>query len=73
MLEKHYNATALNIVLQDGFDAGQSVLHVHVHIIPRTKGDMDSKGGVDAVYDKLEGEEGGFEEMGLGWGEAGGS
>lgn len=48
----------MNIVLQDGFDAGQSVPHVHVHVIPRTREDLDEKGGVDAVYGLLEGEEG---------------
>ena len=30
-----YKASSLNIAVQDGEDAGQSVAHVHVHIIPR--------------------------------------
>lgn len=37
-LEKHYAADALNIAIQDGKDAGQSVPHVHVHILPRKSG-----------------------------------
>ena len=37
-LEKHYSADALNIAIQDGKDAGQSVPHVHVHILPRKSG-----------------------------------
>ena len=44
--------------MQDGTDAGQSVLHVHTHIIPRKATDMDEKGGSDAIYGMLEGEEG---------------
>ncbi len=45
---------SFNIAIQDGIEAGQSVEHVHVHIIPRTKG--DGKG--DGIYDELAGEEG---------------
>lgn len=37
-LEKHYLADALNIAIQDGKEAGQSVPHVHVHILPRKSG-----------------------------------
>lgn len=32
--------------------------HVHVHIIPRQKGDMDSRGGGDRLYEMMDGEEG---------------
>lgn len=58
MLERVYEASALTIPLQDGFDAGQSVPHIHVHILPRKPADLDHLGGVDAVYDLLEGDEG---------------
>lgn len=58
MIERVYDATSLNIAVQDGVDAGQSVPHVHTHIIPRKKADMDAKGGGDVIYDMLEGEEG---------------
>lgn len=58
MLERVFRATALNIAVQDGSDAGQSVPHVHAHIIPRREGDLDHRGGGDAVYRMLEGEEG---------------
>lgn len=57
-VERLFKATALNVAIQDGVDAGQSVPHVHVHIIPRQKGDMDRHGGNDAIYGMLEGEEG---------------
>lgn len=57
-LKRVYGASALNVAVQDGEAAGQSVPHVHVHVIPRKEGDMDSKGGGDKIYEMLEGEEG---------------
>lgn len=58
MIERVYKGTSLNVAMQDGADAGQSVPHVHTHIIPRGKADLDDRGGSDAIYDMLEGEEG---------------
>ncbi len=58
MVERVYEATSLNVAIQDGPDAGQSVPHVHTHIIPRQKADFDDRGGGDAIYQILEGEEG---------------
>ena len=58
MIERVYNGTSLNIAMQDGVEAGQSVPHVHTHIIPRAKADLDDRGGSDAIHDMLEGEEG---------------
>ncbi|KAK1139636.1 Dinucleoside triphosphate hydrolase [Aspergillus melleus] len=58
MIERVYGASSLNIAVQDGVDAGQSVPHVHTHVIPRKRADLDHKGGTDAVYDMLDGEEG---------------
>lgn len=57
-LERVYAASALNVAVQDGVEAGQSVPHVHVHIIPRHKGDYDHRGGGDQIYDAMDGEEG---------------
>lgn len=61
MLAKQYfpspgspEAGSFNIAIQDGEEAGQSVKHVHVHIIPRKE--RDGKG--DGIYDELAGEEG---------------
>ncbi|KAJ5319912.1 hypothetical protein PENANT_c075G11613 [Penicillium antarcticum] len=70
MVERVYGASSLNIAVQDGMHAGQSVPHVHAHIIPRKAADLDHRGGTDAVYDMLDGEEGNlgktFSEAGTG-------
>ncbi|GAB5355981.1 hypothetical protein AAMO2058_000251800 [Amorphochlora amoebiformis] len=50
-IESHYKGTALNIAIQDGKDAGQSVAHVHVHILPRRPKDIEPN---DKVYDEIE-------------------
>ena len=54
-LKRVYKADAFNVAVQDGEAAGQSVPHVHCHVIPRTQGDP---GGGDKVHEWLEGEEG---------------
>jgi ATP adenylyltransferase len=42
--------TAFNIGINDGVDAGQTIMHCHVHLIPRRKGDVASpRGGVRGV------------------------
>lgn len=52
LLQAHYSkASAFNVAVQDGRAAGQSVPHVHVHILPRTGGDFERN---DDVYDQLE-------------------
>jgi len=48
----------MNVAVQDGVDAGQSVPHVHVHIIPRKSEDLKDKGGGDAIYGMMDGEPG---------------
>ncbi|KAL8947368.1 MAG: hypothetical protein Q9222_006346 [Ikaeria aurantiellina] len=58
MVERVYGASSLNIAIQDGPAAGQSVPHLHTHIIPRQSADLDEQGGSDAIYGMLEGEEG---------------
>lgn len=45
---------SFNIAIQDGPDAGQSVPHLHCHIIPRLKGDTTG----DEVYDRMASDEG---------------
>jgi len=57
MVERVFSASSLNIAIQDGVDAGQSVPHVHAHIIPRKKDDLEEKGGTDAIYAMMESED----------------
>jgi bis(5'-adenosyl)-triphosphatase len=45
---------AFNVAMQDGVSAGQTVPHVHVHIIPRPKDSPQN----DQIYDRMESEEG---------------
>ncbi|CAI9636114.1 unnamed protein product [Alternaria burnsii] len=57
MVERVFSASSLNIAIQDGVDAGQSVPHVHAHIIPRKRDDLEEKGGTDAIYGMMESED----------------
>lgn len=50
-LEKVFEAEAVTIAVQDGAAAGQTVPHLHVHILPRKSGDIVPK---DLVYEHLE-------------------
>jgi len=34
------SVSAVTYVIQDGADAGQTVPHVHIHVLPRRKGDF---------------------------------
>ena len=51
MLGKCYEAAGFNVAVQDGSAAGQSVPHVHVHVLPRVEGDFERN---DDVYDELQ-------------------
>ena len=50
-LDKAHGPDAYNIGINDGAAAGQTVMHVHVHLIPRYKGDADDpRGGVRWIF-----------------------
>lgn len=50
ILEEDPTVTAFNIGINDGQAAGRSVDHLHIHLIPRRKGDMENpRGGVRGV------------------------
>lgn len=51
-VEKAYKAEALTIAIQDGKMAGQTIPHLHVHILPRHASDFEP---MDQVYEKLDG------------------
>lgn len=52
MVERVFEASSLNIAIQDGIDAGQSVPHVHAHIVPRRPADYPE---TDDFYKEMEG------------------
>ena len=47
---KDNSVTGFNVGVNAGKDAGQSIFHVHIHLIPRRKGDVENpRGGVRGV------------------------
>jgi len=50
ILDIEKTVTGFNIGINVGKDAGQSIFHCHIHLIPRRKGDIEKpRGGVRAV------------------------
>ena len=46
-IERRYSPVAYNIGINSGDAAGQTVPHLHVHVIPRYDGDVeDPRGGI---------------------------
>ena len=46
-IDEKYNPDGYNIGMNCGVPAGQSVMHVHVHLIPRYNGDVENpRGGI---------------------------
>ena len=51
ILDREFKPDAYNIGINDGALAGQTVNHLHVHLIPRYKGDSsDPRGGVRWIF-----------------------
>ena len=51
VLDKAFSPDGYNIGINDGEAAGQTVMHMHVHLIPRYKGDTeDPRGGVRRIF-----------------------
>jgi diadenosine tetraphosphate (Ap4A) HIT family hydrolase len=46
-LDEEFHPDAYNVGINDGAAAGQTVPHLHIHLIPRYRGDLaDPRGGV---------------------------
>ena len=53
VLDKDQSVKAFNIGTNAGKMAGQSIMHGHIHLIPRREGDVDNpQGGVRSVIPK---------------------
>ncbi|KAL7124639.1 hypothetical protein ABFS83_14G062100 [Erythranthe nasuta] len=50
-LETYHKASSLTFAIQDGPQAGQTVPHVHIHILPRKGGDFEKN---DEIYDAID-------------------
>lgn len=49
-LKENFKPDGYNIGINDGASAGQTIPHLHIHLIPRYTGDMpDPRGGVRGV------------------------
>jgi len=54
LLQEKYKPDGFNIGINIGYDAGQTIFHLHVHLIPRYKGDVeDPRGGVRHLKEEL--------------------
>ena len=50
LMQNDNTITGFNIGINQGETAGQTVMHLHIHLIPRRKGDIeDPRGGVRGV------------------------
>lgn len=50
ILQEKYNPDGFNVGININEDAGQTILHSHIHIIPRYKGDVENpRGGIRGV------------------------
>ncbi|KAL5053101.1 hypothetical protein RYX36_033783 [Vicia faba] len=50
-LESYHKASSLTLAIQDGPQAGQTVPHVHIHVVPRKGGDFEKN---DGIYDAMD-------------------
>lgn len=50
LIDEKYHPDAYNIGMNLGEDAGQSIMHLHVHLIPRYKNDVENpRGGIRGI------------------------
>jgi diadenosine tetraphosphate (Ap4A) HIT family hydrolase len=50
-LLNEFSPDGFNIGVNDGLASGQTILHLHIHLIPRYQGDMpDPRGGIRWIF-----------------------
>ena len=54
MLDVQYEPAGYNVGVNAGYHAGQTIMHLHVHLIPRYEGDVENpRGGVRNIKKAL--------------------
>lgn len=50
MIDKEFHPDGYNVGINCGISAGQTVMHVHIHLIPRYNGDVENpRGGIRGI------------------------
>ncbi|WP_207208041.1 HIT family protein [Xylanivirga thermophila] len=53
-IDEKYKPTGYNIGVNVGYDGGQTIWHVHIHMIPQYKGDVKNpRGGIRRIKPEL--------------------
>ncbi len=54
ILDNKYHPTGYNVGVNVGYDGGQTIMHLHIHLIPRYKGDVENpRGGIRKLKPQL--------------------
>lgn len=54
IIDEKYKPSGYNLGVNIGYDGGQTIFHLHVHLIPRYKGDLENpKGGIRRLKPQL--------------------
>lgn len=54
ILDKRYNPDGYNIGVNVNYSGGQTIFHLHLHVIPRYEGDVDDpRGGIRNIKPNL--------------------
>lgn len=54
LIDKKYSPDGYNVGVNVNYEGGQTIMHLHMHIIPRYKGDIeDPRGGIRRIKRQL--------------------